>query len=121
MLEGLSLSLEAIVPFVLEMLAGVVLILAAWALKRFATKMGVESDEKVRKYLIDTIQAGVAYGKNKVEEELGDTDVTKADVKNVMLAHAASYVMTRVPDAVKKFKLTEQDIRDLVLAHLEEK
>ena len=118
-MEGMTIDLAQHLPLILEIMGGVVLALGAWAIKRFATKMGLESDEKIRGYLMEALKAGVTYGKNKAMEELSDADWTKIEVKNAMLAHAASYVMTRVPDAVKKFNLTEQDVKDLVLARLE--
>lgn len=118
-MEDVIIDLAPYIPVVLEVLAGIVLALAGWAVKRFATKMGLESDEKIRTYLMQAITAAVTYGKNKAVEELNDADWTKLEVKDVLLAQAASYVITRVPGAVKKFKLNEQDIKDLVLARLE--
>ena len=118
-MEGLTIDLLEYLPLVLEVLGGLVLALGLWAIKKFVTKLGLESDEHIRKYLLEALQSSVTYGKNKATEELKDADWTKVEVKNAVVAHAASYVLTRVPDAVKRFKLNEQDVKDLVLARLE--
>ena len=120
MLETLStIDLTLVWPVVIQIAAGALLGLGIWAIKKFITKLSLEEDEKVREYLISALQAGITFGKNKAIEELGSDDWTKIDVKDVIMAQAVTYALTRVPDAVKKFKLTEEDIKDLVLARLE--
>lgn len=110
-----------IIPYILEIMAGIIFGLLLWLIKRYIIKLGIEADEKVREYLMEAIHASVIYGKNKAIEELGTEDVVEIDVRNCIIAHAVKYISSRVPDAVKKFKLSEEDIKDLVLARLEEK
>lgn len=121
MLEYVMSILKYASPYIVQIMACIIFGLVLWVLKRFVTKLGIEADEKVRKYLIETLQVSIVYGKNKVDEELGSTDLTKVEVRNAIVAHASNYVINKVPDAVKKFNLKEEDIKDLVLARLEEK
>ncbi|NJO64298.1 MAG: hypothetical protein HC836_40865 [Richelia sp. RM2_1_2] len=120
MLETLTtIDLTSVWPVILEIGAGVVLAMGIWAIKKLIAKIGLEADEKVRDYLIGAIQSGITFGKNKALAEVNSDDWSKVDVRDIVLAQAVTYTLTRVPDAVKKFKLTEQDIKDLVLARLE--
>lgn len=121
MLDMLLSSLNNVAPYIIEIMAGIIFGLLLWLIKRYITKLGIEADEKVREYLMEAINASIVYGKNKAIEELGTEDVAEIDNRNSTIAYAVKYVITRVPDAIKKFKLSEEDIRDLVLARLEEK
>lgn len=104
---------------ILQGLAGVLLAVGTWAVKLLADKLGLEKDDKVRQYLNDAIKNGVEFGKKKAKEELSDADWTRIETKNVLLAHAAGYVLSKVPDAVKRFKLTEDDIKDLIYSRID--
>lgn len=116
---GTTVDLTALLPLILEILAGLVLAMAAWAIKKYATKLGIDADAETRAYLLTAVVAAVTYGRNKALEELGTADWTKVDVRNALLAHGVAYVLQRVPDAVSRFNLKEQDIRELIIARLE--
>jgi len=108
-------------PLLLQLLSVVgvaVLAIAGWAVKKVADKFGLENDAKIREYLLSAVERGVEFGKHKAEEKLGDANWAKIDVKNELVASAAGYVLKKVPDALKKFKLTEDDVKDLILSKL---
>jgi mono/diheme cytochrome c family protein len=113
-----SIDLSPLVQPTVEVLAGIFLAVGIWAVKKLSTKLGLEADDKIRSYLLTAVENAVAFGKTKAVEKFEHADWTKVEVKDEILAHAASYVMTRVPDAVKQFKLSEQDIKDMVMAKL---
>lgn len=119
-MEGLStlIDLGPILDQVVMLLAAALLAVGTWAVKKVSDKFGLENDDKIRQYLLSAVERGVEFGKHKAEEAVGDADWSKVDVKNEMVAYAATYVLTKVPDAVKRFNLTEEGVRDLILAKL---
>lgn len=118
-METALIDLGPLLTVLLQALGGVVLAVAGWAVWKVQQKFGLENEEKLRNTVMEVVERGVTYGKNKANEELNDADWTKIETKNALVGHAANYVLTKVPDAVKKFKLTEDEVKDLVLAKLE--
>lgn len=112
------IDLGPILEHVLNVLFAVLSAVAIWGVKKIGDAVGLENDDKIRQYLIGAVERGVEYGKTKAEDALGDADWAKVDVKSELVAHAAGYILSKVPDAIKKFGLTEEDIRDLVLSKL---
>ena len=81
------------------------------------SKTGVNVMEQ-EKFLREYLEAGMTRGLKFAQQELDDADWTKVEVKNQMLAMAATYVMTSVPDALSYFKLDEVGLRDRLAARL---
>ena len=118
-METSIIDLSPVLSILLQCLGGVVLAVGSWALYKVQQKFGLENEDKLREVVMGAIERGVTYGKHKAEEELKDSDWAKIETKNAMIGHAASYVLGKVPDAVKKFGLSEEQIKDLVLAKLD--
>lgn len=117
-METTILDLTQFAPFVLEILAGVLLGVLIWAGKKLANKLGVDADNEIRQYFTQAIQSSIAFGKEKAKEKLDSTDWSSVEVKNETLAKATEYLNKHVPDAIKKFKLSEEEVKELVLARL---
>ena len=118
-METLVIDLSPILTILLQSLAGAVMAVAGWALHKVQQKFSLENEGKIREVVMAAVARGITYGKNKAQEELNNADWAKIETKNAMVAHASNYVLSKVPDAVKKFKLTEDQVRDLVLAKLD--
>jgi len=118
-METSVIDLSPVLTILLQCLGGVVLAVGSWALYKVQQKFGLENEDKIREVVMGAIERGVTYGKHKAEEELKDADWAKVETKNALVAHAASYVLTKVPDAVKKFKLSEDQVKELVLTKLD--
>lgn len=100
-------------------LAGVALLtVATWAAHKYGKKLGIEQDSKVREYLDDAIAKGIAFGEAKLKEQAGKID--EIDIKNAKIAEAANYVTKGVPDALKRFKIDDERLKQLIIARLGE-
>lgn len=117
---GSFVDLAPAVQVLLQMLAGLLLAVGTWGVKRISDRFGIEVDDKIRGYLMSAVSGAVGFGIRKakalIEEKPG---WTRIQVENAIVASAASYILSKVPDAVKRFNLTEEDIRDLILAKLD--
>lgn len=108
-----------IAPLLLELLSALAAVLLAagtWAIKRLATKFGLENDAKIRSYLEDALVSGIEFGKKKVEKAIEGMD--DVQIKDKVVAEAASYVVKGVPDALRHFGVTEERLKEMLLARL---
>ncbi len=117
-MESTIIDLSVVGGYALEALAGLILALGSWAVHKLAQKFGMENDDKLRAVVMTAVTNGVAYGKKKAKAELDSADWAKIEVENVLVGHAATYVLSKVPDTVARFNLSEEDIKDLVLSKL---
>jgi len=120
-MENLVIDLQPILGLAVDALQGLLLALGAWVATKVAQTFGLENDDKIRGYLDKAVVNAIEFGEKKAREEVKKADWAKIETKNAMVAHAAGYVLSKVPDAVKRFKLTEDDVKDLVTARLGEK
>lgn len=95
-------------------LAGAVfLALASWVAYKAKAYVGEKYADQIRGYLQDAVAMGVSYAINKVRDEK-----LSVNVKDQMVALAVSYVLARVPDALKQFGITEDGVKAMVEARL---
>lgn len=113
--DGTTVDVGPVVDTLLGSLAAAVMTLAGWALARLAKRLGLEADGEVRRYLETAIYNAVAFAVARLRDE--GKSIT-LDVKSEIVARATSYVIARVPDAVKRFGLDEASIGHLVEARL---
>lgn len=93
--------------------AGVLALLAA-LVKR---NLGLGIDEKMRNALQSALMNGVHAGLDLVQDA---ADKTSIDVKSEVVAKGIGYVRSYAPLAVKHFKLTEDDLAEMLRAKLAE-
>lgn len=109
-------TLLSIVDLVFAALGAVGLWLLHGAFSVFKTKTGIEVEDKMRSVLEVALVNGIHYARSAARgkvESLG-----KVTVENEVIATAATYVLSKVPDTAKYFNLDEAAIRDLVMARL---
>lgn len=85
---------------------------SAW----LTAKTGVELeryDDMIRGYLDQALTKAVEYGRSKV----GDKPLT-IDVRNQIVAAAATYAINRVPDALAHFGITAESLPHLIESRL---
>lgn len=102
-----------------------ILVPAAFAVANYAAKTLVAwlstktpfafliPEEKVAKALQDAIKYGVQYANQRAKEEK-----IVVEFDNEFIANAATYVKDSVPDALKRFGITDERLADMVRARL---
>jgi hypothetical protein len=107
--------LNELIPVMVAIVGG----LAIWGAKLvrewIKAKTGVQlniSDDQMRKYIDQAIQYGVALVVGKVGGK------AKISVDNAQLAQIANYVIAAVPDALKAFGITPEQLQDMIRARL---
>lgn len=79
--------------------------------------IGGHLDAKSREALSSALEYGMNFGVAKLKEVGGN--FAKVDVKNAAIATAADYVVKATPDALIRFNITPERLKDLLLARLE--
>lgn len=100
----------------IDLLAVVALTVGTWAAHKYGTKVGIEKDSEIRKYLDEAILNGINFAATKLKAA-GD-NIDEIELKNQRLAEAANYVVKGVPDALKHFKIDEARLKTLIEARL---
>jgi hypothetical protein len=108
-----TIDLTPLMGPVLELVAAAVTGVVGVALRRW---LGLKADNEVRGYLDSALNRAVLYGLNKAKDEFGQLD--KVTVRNAVLDAAARYAVEAVPDALRRFRITPQKVRDLVEARM---
>lgn len=116
-LASTVVDVQPIIDAVVGALAALLLAVGTWAAKMLGDRLGLAKDSEVRGYLETAIQSGIGWGKEKALA-LGHKDFAKIDVRNQVVAAAVSYVVKATPDALRRFGLTDDRLRELVLARL---
>lgn len=102
----------ALAGFAFAALAGA----GTWLAARAAAWLKLSQDSQVRGYLEVALGNGIAFARRQVEARLAAG--IKVDVHNATVAEAAEYVIQRVPDALARFGITAEAVRDLIIARL---
>lgn len=113
----MDVDLSPLIQQVLELLLAVGSVLALWLGWKLKTWLGLKEDSEIRTYLDLALQNGIAYGIEKAKAAGQDWKVS-VHVKDEAVAHAANYVVSRVPDALKRFGITPLALQDLIKARL---
>jgi hypothetical protein len=100
-------------PYIVEILASVIALLAGWVFNLLRVRFGLDIDARHRETLETTLTNAVGVVLNQLEAYGGSA---KLDVKNAILAEAVTYVLKGAPDALRHFGLTEDRIREKIVA-----
>lgn len=98
-----------------SLLAAVLVALATFAVNWVRVRIGLEKmkeDDLVRGYLEKAIRSALAYGISKLPHTYSPDD------KSAVLGVAAQYLIASVPDAMKRFGLTEQSVLRMLESRL---
>lgn len=109
------LDLSPLLQTIIGLAAAAIGAVGTWAISWLGTKLKLEADSQIRTYLDQALVNGITYARQKLGEKAAGVRV---DAGHPLVAEAAEYVMQYVPDALAQFGITEQGVRDLVLARL---
>lgn len=101
--------LDVVWPLIVTVVAAVLSLLARKAL----SWLKLSEDKMVREYL----EVAIVNGLELARQKLGAVPLTLT-TKHQAVAEASDYVIGRVPDALKRFDLTEASVKRLVEARL---
>lgn len=110
-----AINLTPLIDTAGGLLAAVLTALAIWGVQRLMSWLKISEDEKVRAYLETAIVNGIAWARTKLNDRGGEISV---NTRNKVVYDAATYLVERVPDALKRFGIDEAAARNLVLARL---
>lgn len=112
---GLGGFFAGIQPYIVELVAILIAALTTWIAALVKKYTGITVEASHREAFQTALQNGVNYGLSKVS---GKTETWSVDVKNEVLAEGLEYVLESVPDALKFFNLTPDEIRKKLEAKL---
>lgn len=96
-----------------ELIVSIIGLLGA-VLTAFISKfLNEKVSTEVRGYLVSAVEMGIAFAVRKVEDK-----APTIEVKNEMAALAIGYVLRNVPDTLKKLKISEETVKNMVEARL---
>jgi hypothetical protein len=123
MLLALAAPIVDLSPIVtpLVQLGGLLLTgLASWATLRFSQYLHLSSNNAAMQQLLGAVDRGISYGQQVAQAQattIANTDVN-AYLKSETQRQAVNYVVTKLPDTLKRLNMTPQHVSDLVLAKL---
>lgn len=101
-----------LVPLVSPMIENVLGFAGTLALAFLARKFKIDGDASLRE-LVDT---AIHNGLNYAEHKIGDK--AKVDLKNVLVKHAAEYVLKHIPTVLKRLGIDETGLKNRILARM---
>ena len=111
-----AIDMAPMVDTAASLLSAMLLAGGLWVIRRALAWLQLSEDEKVRAYLETALQNAITFARNRVVA--GGAEHAQIEVRNQVVAEATSYIVARVPDALKRFGIDEEAARDLVLARL---
>ncbi len=84
--------------------------------RKWLNKLGLEQDDLVRMYLREALVNGIGFAMEAAQKRYAGPLTMK--IRSSISQSAYDYVVSRVPDAVKHFKLDEPAIRALIEARM---
>lgn len=104
-------------PIIQDLLGAIGIIIGTgviFLLKKAGSYIGLNIDSKNREVVQQTIQYGLDYAFKKLDSK----GLTKIETQNQIVGLTTSYLLARIPDTLKHFNLTKDDIAQLVIARL---
>ncbi|MBO6507413.1 MAG: inadl protein [Roseibium sp.] len=112
-----SSLVEPAVNGVFAVIGTVVLWLGKKALNAFELRTGLELDQQYAERLDRALMRAVDYGKSKALQ-VAKEHASEVDVRNELLATAASYALNSVPDALEHFNIDRERLIDMLEARI---
>jgi hypothetical protein len=99
--------------------AGILVPLVSFAITKLLAKLHIDKESALGQKILAAAENGAALAVAKVETATkGKVSVS---VKDARVAEALAYVQRSVPDTLTKLGVTEDHLRDIVTAKLEQK
>lgn len=111
----MEVDFTPLVEIAISLLAMALSTVAAVVGMALKAKFGIEIDTTKEGVLNRAIDRGLEYAENFV---LGDDGKLSVPVNNMMVKWAAEYVIDKVPETLEHFKITEDRLREMILARL---
>jgi len=102
-------------PYVIEIVGVLAAALVAWVAKTVKDKFGLDIEKNHRDALQTAIKNAAGLALNQAEAAVSDKTIT---VGNPLLAAGAKYVIEAVPDAIKFFGLTPENVAQKIEAQI---
>lgn len=115
--DGTMIDLGPVIETLLGSLAAALMALGSWALTRLGKRLGLEADSEIRSYLDEALHRAITWAISRLREDGRSITI---DVKSEIVAHAVSYIVDRVPDAIEHFGLDGASVGRLIEARLPE-
>ncbi|GLK85704.1 hypothetical protein [Ancylobacter defluvii] len=106
---------DAVQPYLQATVSAAVIAILTWGAAAFQRWTGIQVEAKHREALHSAAMTGVSWALDKVGARL---DTLTVDTRLRVLAQAAQWVETSVPDAVRSLGVTPDKIETLVAAKL---
>lgn len=116
---GFVIQTGEAVGYVITMIFASVSAFAGYALNFVVKRYKLSIDDKTREYLLGAIGRAISLGEDAVKSRT--SGLTQIEVRSQIVAEAATYVLSRVPDALKHFGITEDNLKGIITAKLVEK
>lgn len=120
---GTTIDLTPIVAAVTTALATVATVIGRAAVRALVDyleqKTRLELDAHTREYLDRALERAVSYGVVQAERLAADT-APAVDLHNAAIAAGVQYAVSRVPDALRHFGITDDRLRDMVEARMQQ-
>ena len=105
---------EVVIPIVVA-LAGV---LATWLSTKLAALLGVKKDDALAARLEEAMKNGLAFAQSQLADKF-DKGPIDIDVKNHLIASAADYASSHVPDTLKQLGIGPHELAEKLAARLQ--
>lgn len=111
-----EIDLTPIIEMVAAVVTPILSVLAMWLVTSLAKKAGLDIEAKHR----EALDGAIAYGIDNAVAWAVQRGKTRAHIAtdNELLAGVVNYVATSVPDALRKFGVTEARLKEMIIARL---
>lgn len=107
--------IDGLLPYIIAAVGGLISVIgtvvAVWLKQKFNIEIEAKDREAWQQSATNAAGALIARGAVKVEEGTGKIVITNAD-----LAHVASIVAERVPDAIRRLGVTPEQVQSMIIA-----
>jgi hypothetical protein len=112
-----GVDLTPVVSYGVELLfGGILLPVLGWAARRLSQSLRISDDDQVRRYLEQALLNALEFARELALQQGGN--LADVQVRNRLVEDAANYVMPRVPDALKRFGIEPDGLREMLTARL---
>lgn len=116
--EAATADLRPLWGYGVEIIGGALAALGSFGVRSLARFLRLKEDGLIRAYLDDALHRALAWAVESAVRK-GD-DLARVEVRSRLVAEAAGYAVEAVPDALKRFGISENGLRQRLEARLSE-
>jgi hypothetical protein len=110
------IELGGLLTTILELVFAGLLLFVPWVTTKVLSWVRLDSDAKIRALIEEGLKNALAYAKSQMAERLKPG--LSIEVKNELLATAAGYAVSHIPDALEHFGITPELLHEKLEARL---